>query len=195
MPVSPISVLQYIYIMYFQDNNDRWTCDQTLRADAQLRKVNMFNPYDAGLCVYKPWRPKGFSQIETILNVLVISFRFILIPMLWVYGHYNCFNSFSAGTSLHARVWRPQTSESDVHRRHILTSVDSPAHWEGWIVFTLWHATRMKRYASSYFKTDQSNRLVSFNPNFYTSTISIFIIAILTHVLYWIRYHVDGYHY
>ena len=166
MPVSPISVLQYIYIMYFQDTNDRWTCDQTLRADAQLRKVNMFNPYDAGLCVYKPWRPKGFSQIETILNVLVISFRFILIPMLWVYGHYNCFNSFSAGTR-----GRPQTSESDVHRRHILTSVDSPAHWKGWIVFTLWHATRMKRYASSYFKPiNQTALLVS--------------IRIFTHLLY-----------
>ena len=37
-------------------------------------------------------RPKGFSiyfQFESIHNVLVKSFRFILIPtsMLWVYGH------------------------------------------------------------------------------------------------------------
>ena len=26
---------------------------------------------------------------EIILNVLVSSFRFIWIPMLWVYGHYT----------------------------------------------------------------------------------------------------------
>ena len=53
----------------------------------------------------------------------IVRFRFFFIPlqifagevyyamycMLWVYGHYNCFNSFSAGT---------------VFRRQILTSND-----------------------------------------------------------------------
>ena len=29
------------------------------------------------------------SQEEIIINVLLSSFRFILIPILWVYGHYN----------------------------------------------------------------------------------------------------------
>ena len=29
-----------------------------------------------------------FLQFEIIINVLVVSFRFIWIPMLWVYGHY-----------------------------------------------------------------------------------------------------------
>ena len=40
------------------------------------------------ILVYKPWRPKDFFQFE-ILVVLVSSFRFIWIPMLRVYGHYN----------------------------------------------------------------------------------------------------------
>ena len=33
----------------------------------------------------------GFYQFESILNVLVNSFWFIWIPMLWVYGHYKYF--------------------------------------------------------------------------------------------------------
>ena len=36
-----------------------------------------------------------FFQFE-ITNVLVSSFRFIWIPMLWVYGYYKYFNSYSA---------------------------------------------------------------------------------------------------
>ena len=46
---------------------------------------------------------------EIIISVLFSSFRFILIHMLWVYDHYNCFNSFRART---------------VFRRQILTSTD-----------------------------------------------------------------------
>ena len=38
-----------------------------------------------------------FFQFESIINILVISFRFIWIPMLWVYAHYTIFNSFIAG--------------------------------------------------------------------------------------------------
>ena len=40
-----------------------------------------------------------FFQFEIIITVLVSSFRFIWIPMLWVYGHYtrNIFYSYSAG--------------------------------------------------------------------------------------------------
>ena len=54
--------------------------------------------YSAELFVYKQWRPNIFFQFEIIINVLVFSFLFIWIPMLWVYGHYKYFNSFSAGT-------------------------------------------------------------------------------------------------
>ena len=39
---------------------------------------------------------KGFFQCEIMINVLVTSFRFIRIPVLWVYDHYTYFNFFSA---------------------------------------------------------------------------------------------------
>ena len=37
------------------------------------------------------------KNLEIIINVLVCSFRFIWIPMLCVYIHYEYFISFSAG--------------------------------------------------------------------------------------------------
>ena len=46
----------------------------------------------------KPWRLMGFFQFAVIINDLDSSFRFIRLPMLWVYSHYNkYFYSFSAG--------------------------------------------------------------------------------------------------
>ena len=54
---------------------------------------------------------KGFFRFEIIVNVLVGSFRFIWIPILWVYGHYKYFNPFSAET---------------VYRRQILPYKDDP---------------------------------------------------------------------
>ena len=33
--------------------------------------------------------------------------------MLWVYGHYNYFHSYSVGPALVVRIWRLQMSESD----------------------------------------------------------------------------------
>ena len=62
---------------------------------------------------------KGFFQFEIIINVFVSSFRFILIPMLWVYGHCKYFNFFSAGPG-----YRFYASETDVYRRQILTDKD-----------------------------------------------------------------------
>ena len=50
-----------------------------------------FNPYNADIFLYKPWRPKGFVQFQIIINVLVSSFWRILIPMLRVHGHYKYF--------------------------------------------------------------------------------------------------------
>ena len=55
-------------------------------------------------------RNKRVFQFEIIINVLVSSFRFILLPMLWVYGHYKYFNSFSAGI--------------DFRRQHLTSKVD-----------------------------------------------------------------------
>ena len=40
---------------------------------------------------------KSNSHLEIIKNVLVCSFCFIWIPMLWVYDHYKYVYSFSAG--------------------------------------------------------------------------------------------------
>ena len=40
---------------------------------------------------------KGFFQFEMIINVLGSSFKFIRIPMLWVYSHYKYFISVSVG--------------------------------------------------------------------------------------------------
>ena len=71
--------------------------------------------------LYKPWRPKGFIQFEIIINVLVGSFWFILILMLWVYGHYKYIYSFSAGivfirqnlTPADLRFWRIDGPRTD----------------------------------------------------------------------------------
>ena len=47
------------------------------------------NPTSAEICLYKPRDKVCFFQFEIIINVLVDSFRFILIPMLWVYCQYE----------------------------------------------------------------------------------------------------------
>ena len=59
--------------------------------------------------VKKTWSPKGFCQFEIIINVLVISSRFISIPMLLVYDHFIYFYSYNAWIDF---------------RRQNLTSVD-----------------------------------------------------------------------
>ena len=46
----------------------------------------VFDPYNGEIFLYKLWRPKIF-QFEIITHVLLTSFRFIWIPMLWVYAH------------------------------------------------------------------------------------------------------------
>ena len=51
------------------------------------RRYTYFNTYSSEIFLYKPWRPKDFIQFEIVINVLVSSFRFIWIPMLWVYDH------------------------------------------------------------------------------------------------------------
>ena len=63
----------------------------------------------AELFVYKSWRPKFFIQFEIIINVLVSSFCFILIPMLWVHDHYKYFIFWLRGLTLDFRIWRLET--------------------------------------------------------------------------------------
>ena len=55
-----------------------------------------------------------FFKFEIIIKVLFSSFCFIWIPMLWVYGHYKYFNSYSAAI---------------VFTRQNLTSVDVRRFW------------------------------------------------------------------
>ena len=76
-----------------------------------------FHHYNAELFLSKPWRLKGVFQLWIIINVSVISFLFIWIPVLWVYGHYKYLNYFSAAifflrqilTSTDVRIWRKKT--------------------------------------------------------------------------------------
>ena len=74
----------------------------------------LLNPWSAEIFFYTPWKPKGYFQFESILNVLVCFFWFIWMPMLWVYGSYKYVYSYSAGivirrqhlTSTDVRFWR-----------------------------------------------------------------------------------------
>ena len=52
---------------------------------------DQFSPYNAELFLYKPWRPKGYFQFEIVINVLVSSFRIIVMGLRPLY-------IFSAGT-------------------------------------------------------------------------------------------------
>ena len=68
------------------------------------------NPYTMKYCCINHGDQRVF-QFEIIINALASFFRLIWISMVCVYGHYKCFDSFSAGTVL---------------RRQILTSQDGP---------------------------------------------------------------------
>ena len=72
---------------------------------------HQLNPYNAALSLNKSWRPKGFFQFEIIVNVLVISFRFIWIPMLQPLQIYIFFIAGTVFlrqnlTSTYVRFWR-----------------------------------------------------------------------------------------
>ena len=74
------------------------------------------NVYNAEIFLYKSMIPKRFAQFEISINVLVSSYRFIWIP-------YLCYGSTAIrnirilsvqGPSLFIRIWRLQTSYSDI---------------------------------------------------------------------------------
>ena len=50
-----------------------------------------------------------FFQFDIIINVLVSSFWFIWIQMLWVYGQYKCLVFSVRGPSLDVRIWSLKT--------------------------------------------------------------------------------------
>ena len=69
---------------------------------------------------YKPWRPKSFIHFEIIINVLVSSFRFIWIPMLWVCGHYESFHSYSAGIDFRRQILTSKVDPRAVRVKQII---------------------------------------------------------------------------
>ena len=68
---------------------------------------------------------KFFFQFEIIINVLVSSFWFIWISMLWVYGHINIFTLAVWGSILVVRIWRLQP-KSPVRNSRGPKSPDTP---------------------------------------------------------------------
>ena len=50
----------------------------------------------------------GFFQFEAIINVLVSSFWFTRIHVLWIYGHYKYFYFYSTRIAYSRRNLRPQ---------------------------------------------------------------------------------------
>ena len=59
-----------------------------------------------------------FFQFEININVLFKSFRLIWIPtgMLWLYGHYNLFNSYSVGWSLDVKIHHIRLKKASAER-------------------------------------------------------------------------------
>ena len=52
------------------------------------KQWTVIDRYNAEIFLYKPWRPNVFLfQFKIIINGLIRSFRFIWIPISWVYGH------------------------------------------------------------------------------------------------------------
>ena len=73
----------------------------------------IINPWSADIFLCETIGIKGFFQFLIIINVLVSSFHFIWIPILWVYGLYKYFYSYGMGidfrrqnlTSTDVRFW------------------------------------------------------------------------------------------
>ena len=89
-------------------------------------------PYNTEMFLYKPWIQKFLFQFEITINGFNSQLfpLHLNTPMLWVYNHYNLFNSFSAGTVFIRQnltsTDRNYASESDVFRRQILTYKEAP---------------------------------------------------------------------
>ena len=95
-------------------------------------------------------------QFEIIMNVLVSSFRFIWIPMLWVYGHYKDFYSYMGGvdfrrqnlTSTDVRFWRLKSIPALQGVRFPYLSKRYAAYYVLNEVKTLWKYSSFPRFVS-----------------------------------------------
>ena len=83
---------------------------------------------------------EGFFQFE-IINVLVSSFRFIWIPMLWVNGRLKYFNSFSVGTIF----IRQNVTSTGVRFWFKATVIHQVASWS-WVKLTMYDTKEFNAY-------------------------------------------------
>ena len=94
----------------------------------------------------KPWRLKDYFQFKIVINVLVSSFRFIWIPILWVYGHYKYLYSYSAEIDFRHHRRQILTSKVDVRAvrnllnvKYALKDVDNKWYkWKEGYTYLMW---------------------------------------------------------
>ena len=79
------------------------------------------NPSNTEIFLYKPWRPKGFLTIISVLIIIVSSFRFICIPMLCSYGYTAIINMLFINYSSAGTVFRRRQMSVDVRLRRLKT--------------------------------------------------------------------------
>ena len=63
------------------------------------------NPYTTEIFFLLNHSDQSFFFSEIIINISVSFLRFIWIPMLWVYDHYNCFILSAQGPTLDDIIW------------------------------------------------------------------------------------------
>ena len=76
-----------------------------------------------------------FLNLKNIMNVLISSFCFICIPILWAYGHYKYITFSVWGSTLDVRIWRLQMSDYEVYSLQIMTTKAGPRDEKVNIVF------------------------------------------------------------
>ena len=118
--------------------------------------LNPCYSYNAHIFLCKRWKPKGFFQFEIII---VSSFCFIWIPMLWVYGHYNLFYSTSEwfdfssdrqGSNFESCVWRTVSSQSSHHPQEVLLAQFSLYVHKGGLKPDSFHLIRLQTSQSDF---------------------------------------------
>ena len=86
----------------------------------------------AELFFHKPWRRKGLCQIEIIINVVFSFFRFIWIPMLWVYGHYTYFYPYSVVIDCRRQILTSKVDPRAVRVKSLLWMKWAFKHQDVW---------------------------------------------------------------
>ena len=87
-------------------------------------------------------------QFEIIIHTLVISPRFIWIPMLWAYGHYKFFFFYKISAGINFRRQNLK-SKINLHTETVNATVDVK---NGLFFFSLWSTTACNSIAFLYLK-------------------------------------------